>query len=46
VYLGTHFVYYYLIVFGGIIVALSLFAPSGLAGLVQLARPRRVHEAA
>jgi branched-chain amino acid transport system permease protein len=40
-YLGTRFVYYYLIVIGAIIVALSLFAPSGLAGLIQLTRHRR-----
>jgi branched-chain amino acid transport system permease protein len=45
-YLGTRFVYYYLIVIGAIIVALSLFAPGGLAGLVQLARQRRAQEAA
>ena len=44
-YLGTRFVYYYLIVIGAIIVALSLFAPAGLAGLVQLARQRRVQDA-
>ena len=44
-YLGTRFVYYYLIVVGAIIVALSLFAPAGLAGLAQLARRRRVQGA-
>jgi branched-chain amino acid transport system permease protein len=44
-YLGTRFVYYYLIVIGGIIVALSLFAPAGLSGLVQLARRRRMQGA-
>jgi ABC-type branched-subunit amino acid transport system permease subunit len=45
-YLGTRFVYYYLIVIGAIIVGLSLFAPGGLSGLVQLARRRRMPEAA
>jgi branched-chain amino acid transport system permease protein len=41
-YLGTRLVYYYLIVIGGIIVAISLFAPSGLSGLLQLGRRRRL----
>jgi branched-chain amino acid transport system permease protein len=44
-YLGTRFVYYYLIVIGAIIVAISLFAPSGLSGLVQLGRRRRLEGA-
>jgi branched-chain amino acid transport system permease protein len=44
-YLGTRFVYYYLIVIGGIIVAISLFMPAGLSGLLQLGRRRRAHEA-
>ena len=44
-YLGTRFVYYYLIFIGAIIVALSLFAPAGLSGLVQLARRRRIEGA-
>ena len=42
--LGTRLVYYYLIVIGVIIVAVSLFAPAGLAGLFRL-RPRRVQGA-
>jgi branched-chain amino acid transport system permease protein len=41
-YLGTRLVYYYLIVIGGIIVAISLFAPAGLSGLLQLGRRRRL----
>ena len=44
-YLGTRFVYYYLIVIGVIIVAISLFAPSGLSGLLQLARRGRMQGA-
>ncbi len=40
-YLGTRLVYYYLIVIGAIIVAISLFAPSGLSGLLQLGRRPR-----
>ena len=44
-YLGTRFVYYYLIFIGAIIVALSLFAPAGLSGLAQLARRRRMQGA-
>jgi branched-chain amino acid transport system permease protein len=44
-YLGTRFVYYYLIVIGAIIVAISLFAPSGLAGLLQFGRRRRLQGA-
>ena len=45
-YLGTRLVYYYLIVIGVIIVAISLFAPAGLAGLLDLARRRRAPEPA
>ena len=45
-YLGTRLVYYYLIVIGVIIVAISLFAPAGLAGLHDLARRRRAPEPA
>jgi branched-chain amino acid transport system permease protein len=45
-YLGTRLVYYYLIVIGAIIVALSLFAPAGLSGLARLARRRGVQEPA
>jgi branched-chain amino acid transport system permease protein len=44
-YLGTRLVYYYLIVIGGIIVAISLFAPAGLSGLLQLARRSRMQGA-
>lgn len=44
-YLGTRFVYYYLIVIGVIIVAISLFAPAGLAGLLQFGRRRRLQGA-
>lgn len=40
-FLGTRFVYHYLIAIGVIIVAVSLFAPAGLAGLVDLARRGR-----
>lgn len=40
-FLGTRFVYHYLIAIGVIIVAISLFAPAGLAGLLDLARRRR-----
>ena len=39
-FLGTRLVYYYLIVIGVIIVAVSLFAPEGLAGLIRLGRGR------
>lgn len=39
-FLGTRFVYHYLIAIGVIIVAISLFAPAGLAGLLDLARRR------
>jgi len=39
--LGTRFVYHYLIAIGIIIVAISLFMPSGLAGMVRLIRGRR-----
>jgi branched-chain amino acid transport system permease protein len=45
-YLGTRLVYYYLIVIGAIIVALSLFAPAGLSGLARLAQRRGVQEPA
>jgi len=44
-FLGTRFVYYYLIVIGAIIVAISLFAPAGLSGVLTLGRRRRVQEA-
>jgi branched-chain amino acid transport system permease protein len=44
-FLGTRFVYYYLIIIGGIIVAISLFAPAGLSGLLQLGRRGRVQGA-
>jgi len=40
-FLGTRFVYHYLIAIGVIIVAISLFAPSGLAGLADVVRRRR-----
>ena len=39
-YLGTRLVYYYLIVIGAIIVAISLFAPTGISGLLHLGRRR------
>ena len=39
--LGTRFVYHYLIAIGVIIVAISLFLPTGLAGLAQIWRGRR-----
>ena len=45
-FLGTRFVYHYLIAIGVIIVAISLFAPSGLAGIADLARRRRTQGAA
>jgi branched-chain amino acid transport system permease protein len=45
-FLGTRFVYHYLIAIGVIIVAVSLFAPAGLAGLFDLARRRRTQAAA
>ena len=45
-YLGTRLVYYYLIVIGAIIVAISLFAPAGLSGLAQLGRRGRMQGAA
>ena len=38
--LGTRFVYHYLIALGCIIVAVSLFMPSGLAGAARLLRRR------
>ncbi|HUF92894.1 MAG TPA: branched-chain amino acid ABC transporter permease, partial [Candidatus Limnocylindria bacterium] len=40
-FLGTRFVYHYLIAIGVIIVAVSLFAPAGLAGLGGLVRRRK-----
>lgn len=39
--LGTRFVYHYLIAIGVIIVAISLFMPSGLAGMARLVRVKR-----
>ena len=39
--LGTRFVYHYLIAIGIIIVAVSLFMPSGLAGMARLISGRR-----
>jgi branched-chain amino acid transport system permease protein len=41
-FLGTRFVYHYLIAIGVIIVAISLFAPAGLSGILDLARRRRM----
>ena len=43
--LGTRFVYHYLIAIGVIIVAVSLFLPSGLTGVLALVRGRRVPHA-
>ena len=40
-FLGTRFVYHYLIAIGVIIVAVSLFAPAGLSGVFDLVRRRR-----
>jgi branched-chain amino acid transport system permease protein len=40
-FLGTRFVYHYLIAIGAIIVAVSLFAPAGLAGVADLVRRRK-----
>jgi branched-chain amino acid transport system permease protein len=40
-FLGTRFVYHYLIAIGAIIVAVSLFLPGGLAALAHLAWRRR-----
>jgi branched-chain amino acid transport system permease protein len=40
-FLGTRFVYHYLIAIGVIIVGISLFAPAGLSGLLDLAWRRR-----
>jgi len=40
-FLGTRFVYHYLIAIGVIIVAISLFAPGGLSGMLALARRRQ-----
>src|SRR3989442_1053143 len=45
-FLGTRFVYHYLIAIGVIIVAISLFLPAGLAGLAHPARGRRTQGAA
>lgn len=39
-FLGTRFVYHYLIAIGIIIVAISLFMPAGLTGVVRLIRGR------
>jgi branched-chain amino acid transport system permease protein len=44
-FLGTRFVYHYLIAIGVIIVAVSLFFPAGLAGVGQLGRWRRTQGA-
>lgn len=44
-FLGTRFVYHYLIAIGIIIVVISLFMPSGLAGVVRLIRGRRAQAA-
>jgi branched-chain amino acid transport system permease protein len=40
-FLGTRFVYHYLIAIGVIIVAVSLFAPGGLAGFADVVRRRK-----
>jgi branched-chain amino acid transport system permease protein len=40
--LGTRFVYHYLIAIGAIVVAISLFLPAGLAGIVRQVRARRL----
>lgn len=45
-FLGTHLVYHYVISMGLIIVAISLFAPGGLSGLLQLARRLRTRRSA
>jgi branched-chain amino acid transport system permease protein len=45
-FLGTRFVYHYLIAIGVIIVAVPLFLPGGLAGLAHLGRGRRTQSAA
>ena len=39
-FLGTRFVYHYLIAIGVIIVAISLFAPGGLTSIFALVRRR------
>jgi branched-chain amino acid transport system permease protein len=44
-FLGTRFVYHYLIAIGVIIVLISLFMPSGLAGAARLWRSRLVSRA-
>jgi branched-chain amino acid transport system permease protein len=41
-FLGTRFVYHYLIAIGVIIVSISLYLPTGLAGLARIWRNRRV----
>ncbi len=43
--LGTRFVYHYLIAIGAIVVAVSLFLPGGLAGIVRQVRARRLEAA-
>jgi len=40
-FLGTRFVYHYLIAIGVIIVLVSLFAPAGLTGILEVVRRRR-----
>ena len=40
--LGTRFLYHYLISIGAIVVAISLFLPSGLAGIVRQVRGKRL----
>jgi branched-chain amino acid transport system permease protein len=45
-FLGTRFVYHYLIAIGVIIVAVSLFLPGGLAGLLQLRSRQRAPDPA
>ena len=40
-FLGTRFVYHYLIAIGVIIVAVSLFAPTGLSGVFDLVRRKQ-----
>jgi branched-chain amino acid transport system permease protein len=45
-FLGTRFVYHYVIAIGVIIVAISLFLPAGLSGVAELLRGRRPQGAA
>ncbi len=45
-FLGTRFVYHYLIAIGVIIVSISLYLPTGLAGLARVWRNRRAPGAA